>query len=84
MKFYRYYRFSRYLYTLSSFISFLFLLLNSPQYLVLLLKFARLSHVTIFSQSPFKDLYDVIKDTIIISNPRGYNSTITRYTKKIR
>jgi hypothetical protein len=83
VKFYYYYCFGRYLYALSSFISFLFLLLNSPQRLALLLKFAGLSHATIFSQSPFKDPCDAIKDTIIASNPGGYNSTITRYTEKM-
>jgi hypothetical protein len=80
MKLYRYYR---YLYALSSFIGFLFLLLNSPQRLALLLKFAGLSHATIFSQSPFKDPCDEIEDAAIASNPGGYNSTITRCTEKM-
>ena len=83
MKFYRYYRFGRYLYALSSFIGFLFLLLNSPQRLALLLKFAGLSHATIFSQSPFKDPCDAIEDAAIASDPGGYNSTVTRCTEKM-
>jgi hypothetical protein len=71
MTLYRYYRYYRYLYTLSSFIGFLFLLLNSPQRLALLLRFAGLSHTTIFPQSLFKDPCDEIEDAAIASNPGG-------------
>jgi hypothetical protein len=80
MKLYRYYR---YLYALSSFIGFLFLLLNSPQRLALILKFAGLSHTTIFSQNLFKDPCDEIEDAAIASDPGGYNSTITQCTEKM-
>ena len=80
---YRYYRFGRYLYALSSFIGFFFILLNSPQRLVILLKFAGLSHATIFSQTSFKDTCDAIEDATIASDPGGCNSTITQCTGKM-
>jgi hypothetical protein len=83
VKLYRYYHFGRYLYALSSFIGFFFILLNSPQRLVVLLKFAGLSHATIFSQTSFKDSCDAIEDAAIASDPRGCNLTITRCTGKM-
>ncbi|KAL5328010.1 hypothetical protein ACEPPN_005716 [Leptodophora sp. 'Broadleaf-Isolate-01'] len=80
---YRYYRLGRYLYTLSSFMGFFFILFHSPQRLVVLLKVAGLSHTTIFSQTSFKDSCDAIEDAAIASDPSGCNLTITRCTGKM-
>jgi len=77
------YRFTRYLYTLSSFIGFLVLLLNSPQRLAVLLKFAGLSHTTIYSESSFKDVCHAIENAAIASDRRRYKSIIVPYTGKI-
>jgi hypothetical protein len=77
------YRYGRYLYALSSFIGFIFILLNSPQRLAVLLRFAGLSYTTIFSHSSFKALCHAIENTAIASNRRRHNSIIVPYLGKL-